>query len=149
MMNKFRILNLARRVSHEELLNSYALAFILTEMKFRGPFFRFCEIIYSIWLIYFLGREPKITLGKCQVSFPYWRKRFKNNLLLFLATFDDIENYEICCDYLNQNPQSSLKKMIIGYTGWPSVMYVRHFNKHVALINSTIRHSRFRKLASF
>src|SRR5207237_2265134 len=91
-------------------------------------------------LIYISRCEPTLTLGKCQVSFSYWRKRFPaNNFALFLAVLDDIANYQICCDYLRVNERPNLKETIICYNGRPSVLYVKLFYEHLNFFISTIR----------
>lgn len=140
-MNRLRLLNLANQLNKNGPINPHAIAFILTEMKFRGPFIRTCEIVFAVWNIYALRREPNVTLGKCQVSFWYWRRRFgNNNLALIRATLDDAANYRICCDYLDLNFRSSLKDTIICYNGRPSRLYVKVFYEHLASFNSTVRY---------
>jgi hypothetical protein len=120
-------------------MNAHAIAFILTEMRFRGPLFRACEIIYALWFIYILRREPKLTLGKCQVSFSYWRERYGNdNAALFRDVLDDVANYHICCDYLRNNQRQNLRDMIICYNGRPSVLYVKLFYEHLYLFNTIV-----------
>jgi hypothetical protein len=135
-MNRLRLIKFATQLRSGGPINPHAVAFILTEMRFRGPFVRICEIIYAIWIVYVRRSEPRLTLGKCQVSFSYWRKRFgANNLMLFIAVLDDVANYEICCDYLNANKQRNLQDTIIRYNGRPSVLYVRLFYKHLEQFN--------------
>jgi hypothetical protein len=140
-MNKLGLLKFTSQLRTSGPINPHAVAFILTEMRFRGPFFRACETVYAIWCLYVLRREPKLTLGKCQVSFSYWRKRFgKNNFALLRATADNIANYEICCDYLQGNEGATLKEIITRYNGRPSVLYVSLFYEHLELFNLTICH---------
>jgi hypothetical protein len=147
-MGRLRLLNFVTQLSNRgDAINLSAIAFILTEKKFRGPFFRACEIIYALWLIYALRREPKLTLGKCQVSFRYWRKRFgTNNLVLFRAVLDDFSNYQICCDYLDLNQRRTLRETIISYNGRPSVLYLTLFSKHLEFVTSTVRFGRLRRV---
>lgn len=139
-MNRLRLLNLASQLNKCGSINPYAVAFIMTEMKFRGSLFRACEILYALWIIFILRREPQLTLGKCQVAFRYWRERYgNNNFLLFRAVLDDIANYNICCDYINMNRQNSIKETIICYNGRPSVLYVKSFFENLEFFSSTMR----------
>jgi hypothetical protein len=116
-----------------------AVAFMLTEMHFRGALFRILEVAYAASVIYFLRREPNITLGLCQVSFCYWRARYgANNLRLLRAVFDEVENYRICCDYLHKNHGHDIHRTIIAYNGRPSALYVKLFFGHLELIMSVI-----------
>ena len=139
-MNRLAPIGLLCRLSRQEPIDARAVAFILTEMRFRGGLFRTCEIIYALWLIYGRGREPTLTLGKCQVSFRYWRARYgTNNWLLFRAILCDVANYDVCCDYLSANQRDDLKQTIICYNGRPSVLYVRFFLENLELVNATIR----------
>ena len=101
-------------------INPYAVAFILTEMRFRGPFFRFCEFWYSLFWLLMKGSDPKVTVGRCQVSFSYWRRYFgPDSLALFRGILSDVTNYEVCCLYLSLNKTDSVKEMIIRYNGKP------------------------------
>jgi hypothetical protein len=144
-MNKLRLLRFATELHSTGSINTHAVAFILTEMRFRGPLFRACEIIYALWFIYVLRREPNVTLGKCQVSFRYWRKRYgDNNPALFRAVFDDIANYRVCCDYLQNNRRDTLREMIICYNGRPSVLYVKLFYEHLGLVDSIVERGTLR-----
>lgn len=141
-MSKSRLLNLIARLIHKRgEVNTYAIAFILTEMRFRGPLFRTCEVIYAYWLIYVTHREPNLTLGKCQVSFKHWRTRFgNNNLRMLFAFFDDLDNYAVCCDYLNLNPTNDPTQAIIRYNGRPSPLYASLFRKNFELCNWAVKH---------
>jgi hypothetical protein len=139
-MNRLRLLKFANQLRRAGSINAHAVAFILTEMRFPGPLVRTCEILYALWSIYLLRREPRLTLGKCQVSFSYWRQRYgKDNLALFRAVLDDFANYQICCDYLQINQRSNLRETIICYNGRPSVLYVRLFYEHLDLFNSIVQ----------
>ena len=139
-MNRLRLLNLASQLNNCGSINPYAVAFIMTEMKFRGPLFRACEILYALWIIFIFRREPQLTLGKCQVAFRYWRERYgNNNFLLFRAVLDDIANYNICCDYINMNRRNSLKDTIICYNGRRSVLYVKSFCENLEFFSSIMR----------
>src|SRR5262249_18478060 len=112
-MSRPQLLKLLNYASARDSINAHAIAFILTEMRFRGPVFRACEVAVAIWYLYLLRRDPKLTLGKCQVSFEYWRARFgQNNLDLIRAAYDDSANYEICCDYLRINEAGTLQGMV-------------------------------------
>jgi hypothetical protein len=78
-------------------------------------------------------------LGKCQVSFGYWRERYgSDNAALFHAVLDDVANYHICCDYLQSNQKQNMKDMIVCYNGRPSVLYVKLFYEHLDLFNSIV-----------
>ena len=117
---------------------------MLTEMKFRGPAFRGFEIIFALCLLYAFRREPNLTLGKCQVSFSYWRRRFGNsNFALFRGVLNDLDNYKVCCDYLEANPRSNVRDMLISYNGRPSVLYVRVFHHHLETLDSIVRRLKF------
>ena len=116
-------------------INPYAVAFILTEMKFRGPFFRFCEFWYSLLWILTKRCDPKVTLGRCQVSFSYWRRYFgPDNVALFLGVLNDVTNYEICCLYLSENKTEGIDQMIIRYNGKPSKLYVQTYFENLKLV---------------
>jgi hypothetical protein len=116
-------------------INPYAVAFILTEMRFRGPFFRFCEFCYSLFWVLIKRCDPKITVGRCQVSFSYWRAFFgPNNVALFRGVLDDVANYKVCCLYLSENRTDHIDEMLIGYNGKPSSLYVQTYFKNLELV---------------
>ena len=139
-MNTLRLVRLANQLQGDGSFNSYAVALMLTEIRFRGPVVRGFEIIFAVWLIYVFRREPNLTLGKCQVSFQYWRRRFGNsNFALFRGVLNDLDNYKVCCDYLNENRRSNVRDMLISYNGRPSVLYVRLFHRHMETLDSMVR----------
>ena len=136
-MQKVRLLRFIQQLRRLGPVDPIAIAFIATEMRFRGPFLRLGEALHALWSIYVLRREPKLTLGKCQVSFSYWRRRFgERNIDLLIATFDDVISYEVCCSYLKANSRTTLEQTIIQYNGRPSVLYVKLFYKNLALVAS-------------
>jgi hypothetical protein len=139
-MNTRRLISLTKQIRGGGPVNSFAVALMLTEMRFRGRALRGLELIYALWLIYVMRREPRVTLGKCQVSFEYWRRRFgKNNLALFRGVLNDLDNYRICCDYLDANRCLNVRDMLISYNGRPSVLYVRLFYHHLAICDLIVR----------
>lgn len=116
-------------------IDAWALAFVLTEMRFRGLAFRMCELLFAAWSIYLHGRDPNITFGRCQVSFGFWRHRFGEHTLSLLLNMENQQtNYQICRDYLNKNRKASVQEMLIQYNGYPSTAYVKIFLKHLALV---------------
>lgn len=134
----YRLIDYAR---HGRGLNLNAIAFMMTEMRFRGPFIRSCEFLYACWHIYVLRRDPILTFGKCQVSFAYWRKRFgKNNLALLCAYNDERQNYEVCCDYLDANEQHDLEQLIVRFNGYPSFLYAHLFHKNLTRLCHVVKH---------
>jgi hypothetical protein len=140
-MNTQRLLKFVSQLRDGAPINCNAVAFILTEMRFRGVLFRICEVVYALWTLYALRREPQLTLGKCQVSFKYWRAYAgTNNWKLFRAAFNDMENYKVCCEYLRINSRANLREIIIGYNGRPSTLYVRLFYKNLESLNWAVRH---------
>ena len=143
MMTKFRVNRLRRRLLNLHKnggINPYAVAFLLTESSFRGTFFRICELIYSAGVV-FIGRvDPKITLGHCQVSFPYWRHQFgKKNLSLLASTLSFSHSYSICCAYLAANQNSSVRQMLVAYNGRPSKLYVQRFEQNLRFVRSNLK----------
>jgi len=133
-MRRLKLANFIHQIHSAGKTNTVAVALILTEMRFRGPLFRVCEVAYALWILFATGREPTLTLGTCQVSFSYWRQRFgSNHFELFRAVFDDVENYEVCCLFLRTNSRNSLKEMLLCYNGSPSVLYVTLFFRNLAL----------------
>jgi hypothetical protein len=124
------------RLSRRGTVDPYAVTFILTEMRFRGPLFRLCELGYAMFFILVLGREPKVTLGHCQVSFPYWRAYSgRSNLTLFLGVLSSYSSYAVCCSYLKLNRKNTIDEMIVNYNGKPTTLYVEVFRKNLALVN--------------
>lgn len=127
--------DLLRKLSRRGAINLHAVAFMLTEREFRGPFFRLAELCYAAFCVYALRRDPNVTLGHCQVSFPYWRHRYGNNSVsLFLATLSDVACYEVCCAYLDANKKVTLIEMIICYNGKPSALYAKLFYGNLARV---------------
>ena len=130
---------LLRKLSRRGAINPHAVAFILTERTFRGPFFRTAELCYGAFCVYALRRDPNVTLGHCQVSFRYWRRRYGNdNVSLFLATLSDVASYEVCCTYLEANKKVTLEETIICYNGKPSVLYAKLFFENLARVRECV-----------
>ncbi len=112
---------------------------MLTEMRFRGLLWRVCEVAYALISIYVYGREPALTLGTSQVSLTYWRKQFGNQTVkLLLATFDDIENYKVCCAYLQSKKNATIDEKIVYYNLRPSVVYVKNFYANLAFLSRVL-----------
>lgn len=146
-MREARILRLCTR-PNENNKNLHAIAFILTEMHFRDWFFRFAEICSAVWSIYVMRREPTLTIGLAQVSFHFWRQRYgPNNVTVFRAAFDDLANYQICCDYLEVKQRSNVRDMIMYYNRRPSVLYVKLFNANLRKVEVLAEKCRSVKIA--
>jgi hypothetical protein len=130
-----RILNLLVRLRAQGPINEVAIALLLTECRFRTLPVRIAEFAVALFLLVVLRKEPTLTLGKCQVSFSYWRARFgANKIRLLLSTFDDVASYEICCDYLDSIPDSSIRDVLVLYNGRPSTLYVNVFENNLFLV---------------
>jgi hypothetical protein len=130
---------LLRKLREPVVVNPHAVAFILTERTFRGPCFRIAEICYGAFCVYVLRRDPNVTLGHCQVSFPYWRRRYgNNNVSLFLAALSDVASYEVCCTYLEANKKATLVETIICYNGKPSVLYAKLFFENLSRVQECV-----------
>lgn len=131
---------LLRRLDGTQEINAYALALILTEMKFRGILRRICEIAWCAVLIYCFRKEPKLTVGACQVRFEFWGRRFGHkNIRVLLATFDSLSSYNVCCDYLSRRPTADIRALLVDYNGRPSLLYARNFHAHLSLVVSELR----------
>lgn len=140
---------LLSQIGESESINHHAVAFIMTEREFRGPFFRWAELLYASISILVLQSEPRITLGHCQVSFGYWRAHYgRNTLLLLLGTMSLKESYKICCLYLHKNGRGSLRESLVAYNGRPSKLYVDRFFKNLNLVNMALRCPRGAGMAS-
>jgi hypothetical protein len=123
---------LLRQLRKPEGINPYAVAFILTERMFRGPFFRMGEFLYSIMFLLIFRIDPKITLGHCQVSFPYWRRHYGTDTLsLLMATWSLADSYQLCCNFLAANEGKSIQQMLVSYNGKPSKIYVEYFTQNL------------------
>jgi hypothetical protein len=135
--NKLR--SFLRHIVEGDEINPYAVAFILTERMFRGPFFRMGELLYSAISTLVFRVEPRITVGHCQVSFAYWRGHYGNDtFLLLLGTLSLRESYKVCCTYLRENQRSSLSEVLVSYNGRPSKLYVQRFMQNIHLVNESI-----------
>jgi hypothetical protein len=129
-------------MDESENINPHAIAFIMTERMFRGPFFRWAELFYAFISILVFRIEPQITLGHCQVSFDYWRSHYgRDTLSLLLGTLSLRESYKICCIYLHANQRNSLRETLVVYNGRPSKLYVERFLHNLQLVNqiATVR----------
>lgn len=132
MMSDLRLLRLLTQVRMRGTADPIAAALIMTEMRFRGPLFRLCEAILAWWIIFIARREPRLTLGTCQVSFSFWRQYFgKENRKILVSLFDDLANYEVCALYLSQYRGHSLDQILIQYNGHPSYLYATLFYKNL------------------
>lgn len=111
----------------------------MTEREFRGPLFRWAELLYSAISILVFRVEPQITLGHCQVSFDYWRSHYgRDTFLLLVGTLRLKENYKICCLYLRKNQRDSLREILVAYNGRPSKLYVERFLENLQLVNRSL-----------
>jgi hypothetical protein len=119
----------------------------MTEMRFRGLFFRLCELLYAGWQIFIRQREPILTVGKCQVSFFYWRQHFKRDSIKLLCSLhNDLENYAVCCQYLRDHEWSSISELLTLYNGRPSYLYAILFHKNLDKVISANRLLKKRQL---
>lgn len=139
-MSDLQILRLAHQIRRSEDVDPVAFALVMTEMRFRGFIFRITEVLYAWCLIFVFRREPRLTLGSCQVSFKYWRLRYgKNNYRLLFGTFDGLVNYEICRSYLSANREANLPGVLTRYNGRPTAVYVKHFLFNLDRAKSLLR----------
>jgi hypothetical protein len=135
--NNLRLL--LHRIDERGDINPCAVAFVMTERMFRGPFFRWAELFYSVISILVFRIEPRITVGHCQVSFGYWRSHYgRDTLSLLLGTLSLRESYKVCCIYLDANQRSSLREILVAYNGRPSKLYVERFMQNLQLINRSM-----------
>jgi hypothetical protein len=140
MMSQTRLLNLLHQIGRAEPVNLYALAFMMTESHFRGPFLRACEIAWMLVCFGILRRNPNLTLGVCQVKIDYWTEMFgRRSSKLVWAIMDDKSNYRICCKYLDDHKLGSLEASAIQYNGRPSCLYVQHLTLNLARVNSAMQ----------
>jgi hypothetical protein len=144
-MSQPRLLNLLHQISRRGPTNTFALAFMMTEGHFRGPFLRACEIAYMIIQFGLFRRSPKLTLGQCQVEFPYWVDMFGNRTWdLIRAVLDDMSNYKVCCGYLDANTCDDLKQAAIRYTGRPSRLYMQLLVQNLLEVRSAMQRLQIR-----
>jgi hypothetical protein len=135
-MNERSLLALLRRVNQPA--NEVALALVLTERGFRRLPERIVETLVALYYLYVRKEEPNLTMGECQVAFAFWRRRFKSNAALLIATFSQLRSYYVCCDYLSAKQFSSVKDLLVFYNGKPSHVYVRNFCINLQLIRRVI-----------
>jgi hypothetical protein len=91
----------------------------------------------AIFEIVIKGKDPNLTVGKCQVSFRFWRARFgANTAKLLRLTFDDVASYQVCCDYLKTVADRPLQKLLTAYNGRPSALYAKSFQDNLMLVQS-------------
>jgi hypothetical protein len=130
---------LLRKLGNQGPINAQAVALMLTERNFRGSFFRIAELCYSAIVVYLFRRDPAVTLGHSQVSFPYWRRRYgKNNASLLLATLSEVASYELCCIYLETNRRDTLRELLICYNGKPSKLYATLFIENLGTVRQRL-----------
>ncbi len=130
---------LLQRLSRYGVINPYAVALILTERAFRGPFFRMGEFLYCLFSILIFRTEPKLTVGHCQVSFVYWRAYYgKSTTSLLLGTFSFTESCKICCLYLDANKRNTIREMLVCYNGRPSNLYVSRFTENLKSVRDSL-----------
>jgi hypothetical protein len=144
-MSQPHLLNLLHQINRRGRTNPYALAFMMTEGHFRGPFLRACEIAYMLVQFGLFHRMPKLTLGRCQVEFPYWVDLFGGRTSdLVFAMLDDISNYKVCCSYLEDNACDDLKQAAIRYTGRPSHLYMQLLVQNLLEVRSAMERLQIR-----
>ena len=132
-----KLLHLLFRLRPLGPINEAAVALLLTESQFRPLPARIAECLVAIYEIMIRGKEPNLTMGKCQVSFRFWRARFgPHTLKLLRSTFDDVSSYQVCCDYLKTVKSKTSQGLLVAYNGRPSVLYVKTFYDHLMLIQT-------------
>lgn len=133
-MSARNVQKIFKRVAAREDVNIYAVAFLLTESRFRGFVFRLCEAVYAALLLAFSHQEPRLTLGTAQLSFRFWRQHFgQNSFRLLMATFSDKDNYDLCCKFLRQHASRTPQELIAIYNGRPSLLYANTFFENLRL----------------
>lgn len=129
-----RILN---RMREDESVNDMAVALVMTECRFRTLPIRLIEIFAIIFILYYKKQEPKLTIGKCQVEFKYWRNMFgDNNIRLIFATFDDVANYQVCCASLKER-KCDHSNILVIYNRRPSTLYAKTYQRNLAIVRRT------------
>jgi hypothetical protein len=129
------VVTLLSRVRGTEPINEMAVALILTEARFRPLHARIVEVALAFFSLKVLRKEPTLTLGKCQVNFRYWRRRFGvGDMKLLLSTFDDRASYQVCCDYLKPVERQSLRDILVYFNGCPSALYVQVFRRNLCMV---------------
>ena len=142
-MTNLQLCNFLRIMRGTGPVNVAAIAMILTESKFRPFYFRLAEVLLAVFQLYVLKREPTLTLGKCQVSYNYWRRRFgKNNINLLRATFRSADCYQISCDFLAGQQASNQRETLVQYNGRPSHLYVQTYQENWQRIHFVATHAR-------
>lgn len=150
MISDARLHSVLQRLDARGPINSYAVALILTEMKFRGPMFRLLEIAFANAYLVLRGHDPSVTLGRCQVGMKYWRLYFDHkNLIPIRTAFDQLANYDVCCLYLEHNKRASLREMLIAYNGKPSRLYVQSFSMNLVRTEAMIASHKFRRIEGY
>jgi hypothetical protein len=134
-MRRTRLLRLLHLLNKRGPINPYAVAFILTETHFRGPLHRFCELACAVLMLNLSRRQPKLTLGMCQVGLIHWQNAFgMRTWALVRAVLDDASNYQICCDYLRSKKWADLGEAAIHYNGKPSHLYVQLLRSNLMFV---------------
>jgi len=145
-MNLPRLLKLIREIESVAPADPYAIALMLTESEFRGPLFRFLEIIFAVYLIQTQQTLRQITLGKCQVRLKFWQEKYGSKILDLVKAFNsNRSNYEVCRHYLSQIPDRDIKTVAIFYNGRPSKLYVDRLKNNLNLVNLVLDHVQMRR----
>jgi hypothetical protein len=132
-----KLLNLLFRLRRLGPINDIAVALMLTESRFRTLPARIVECLMATFKILVIGKDPNLTMGKCQVSFRFWRARFgANTIELLRSTFDDVASYQVCCDYLKTVADRPLHELLTAYNGRPSALYAKSFQDNLMLVQS-------------
>ncbi len=66
---------------------------------------------------------------------------------LLVATFNDLDSYNVCRDFLSRLSGSTLEEIILSYNGRPSVLYVRLFYQNLRWCNAALSRASIHKLA--
>lgn len=138
-MSQTRLLRFLRQLHERGPVNAYAIAVILTESHFRGPFYRLCELAFAVMMLDLFHKTPRVTLGKCQVGLAHWQGVFGSRTsVLVRAVLNDICNYDVCCAYLSTRSCSSLREVAVHYNGKPSHLYIRLFRLNLLAVIAAI-----------
>lgn len=134
------------------------LAFIATEMHFRGSAHRTLEYLY--WVLLWLVRSKRIELlsvGIAQIQLRYWKRfgfinTYSPSVSNILAISDARINYSACkryCEVFALDNDSSLTEISLAYTGLPRKYYSNVLGQAIAASNEialTFKSSRCQKV---
>lgn len=121
-----------RKFEAKSELNLTALALLMAEQRFRGPFFRAAEIFIVAARVLPRRRLDRVTLGISQVQLHYWREFFPySDISILFKTLSIINNYKMCNAYLSKKTYQNERELLDFYNGRPSRIYVEEFRKNL------------------